>query len=259
MNQETGRMRFLQPNRAPTEPDQAAVTTPADANRSADVSSNKAEPASDGNSPDESPVQRRPSEGVRILLEKIDSLRSRLSACERTIEKLSQQLSQAAERQAADSRELEDRLRRQVERQVTDLSAGLERQQKESAARQAKLLELLASEINKVRTIAEASKPAAVDPEGGRANRRPPPARRHGYELGPVPGPDASDIDGSLEGVLAQHQSHDPENHDLEFWDWLEALPAETPPPRATDDIEIELDIDDLAMDPHPPADDRSR
>lgn len=250
-------MRFLQPNRDPADADRSPVKPSMDAEGQADDRSGKAAPD------DESRAQPRPSEGVRILLEKLDSLTSRLSACEQTIELMSRQIAKLAERQASDIKDLEDRLRRQVERQVADLSVTMDRQQKEAAARQAKLLELLATEINKVRTIAEAPEAGGVVADSTRAISRSSQARRRAHGFAPVSGSAASDIGVGLADVLAQgptpHQEDGPDGLDLEFWDWLETLPADATAPPVTDDIHIDLDIDDLGMEPGPPTEDRSR
>lgn len=255
-------MRFLRPSRVPAEPDHAAAKMPIDADSAAVDSSSMAATAPDNTPADEPRLERRPSEGVRILLEKIDSLTSRLSACEKTIETMSMQLSQLAEKQAADNKVLEDHLRRQIERQVADLSVAMDRRQKESGAKQAKLLELLAAEINKVRLIAEAAEPGEVEAQGTKDDRRPPSARSRAHASGPLSDPAASDVGGGLADVLAQGstplEAHDPERRDLEFWDWLDSLPVETSAPPATGFIDIELDLDDLAMEPQPPLDERS-
>ena len=162
-------MRFLKPNRTPDEAEGSAEFSRVEAGNRAAGSSGVTIPGAETVASDEQRDRPRHSEGARILLERIDALTSRLSACEDVIEQMMQQASVLDARHADQNRDIEERLRRQVERQVAGLSVEMERRQKEFASKQARLLELLASEINKVRSIAEAgTEPHQVVPPGGR-------------------------------------------------------------------------------------------
>lgn len=200
--------------------------------------------------PEPAPAERadppsRPSEGLRILLERIDDLSSRLSACEDTIGRMARNEQALVERHAAERRDLEERLRRQIERQAADLSAVSEQRQQAFAVKQAKLLELLASELNKVRSMVESgARSRAAEQPAARADASPP--RRRVTETGPEL--DFFGMDGDASGQRRQGAAGRSERggEDVEFWDWLESLPPE-PGPRTGDDIDlIDLDENDL-------------
>ena len=237
-------MRFLQPGRSSTGVERsetaslAAATTPATA--SADSAEARPEHASAGGRVDGQP---RPSEGLRILLERIDMLTSRLLACEETIRRLEQSEAELIERHAAEKLDLEERLRRQVERQFADLAAETEQRQRAFAGKQAKLLELLASELSKVRSIAEAGgRTQAGEPAGSRAE--PQSYRRRTPETAPEL--DFFEMEAGATGPSGRGPSVRPDRsrEEFEFWDWLESLPPE-PGHKPADDADMLIDLDE--------------
>lgn len=242
-------MRFLQPGL--TRSDVERSETPVAAAPVPPVAA-PAPPVAAGpeSRPEPVPAERadapsRPSEGLRILLERIDDLSSRLSACEDTIGRMARNEQALVERHAAERRDLEERLRRQIERQAADLAAVTEQRQQAFAVKQAKLLELLASELNKVRSMVESgARSRAAEPPAARAE--PPPTRRRIADTGPEL--DIFGVEGEASGPRRQGAAGRSERggEDVEFWDWLESLPPE-PGQRTGDDIDlIDLDENDL-------------
>ena len=231
-------MRFMRPGHVSADADASEATSPDDTSVPPADSSAAADAKSDNHQVETAPGPARSSEGARILIEKIDALTSRLQACEQTIERMAQQMSAMMERQAAERQELEDRLRQQVERQVghkvADAMAGLEQRQKESLSKQARLLELLAAEIGKVRSIAEARpQPRDAGPPGGWAAARGHPSHRRSNDAGGPADPVLLDPDELLADLSSQGPANTPEHgRELEFWDWLDQLPREVPEPR---------------------------
>lgn len=234
-------MRFLQPGRTPANVERPETASPVVARP----------PAADAEArPPFAPAERaeaqpRPSEGVRILLERIDTLTSRLSACEDTIRRMDESETALVERHASDMRDLEERLRRQVERQVADLTAETEQRQKAFAAKQAKLLELLASEISKVRSIAEiGGRPQPAEPASGRTE--PQASRRRTPDSGPEL--EFFEMDAGAAGPRPQGPTarQDRGREEFEFWDWLESLPPEPGHKPAEEFDLIDLDENDL-------------
>ena len=230
-------MRFLQPG-----------LTPADGGRSEKASPASALPiavpaGSTEAIPEQAPAERtdglpRVPEGLRIVLERIDALTSRLSACEDAIRRMEQNELAETERHEAARRDLEERLRRQL----TNIAGATEQRQKAFAVKQAKLLELLASELSKVRSIAESARPQAAGPTVARSETQA--NQRRTVESGPDL--DFFDMDGDASGGRAHDtaQRHDRTREDFEFWDWLESLPPEAAP-KQPDDL-IDLDENDL-------------
>ncbi len=243
-------MRFLRPGHGP------ADTEPSEANRPEETpaapSSGRTDAMADTQPAEGGRVPARPSEGARILLEKIDIMTSRLQACEQTLERMAQQMSAMQENHAAERSEFEDRLRQQVERlvghKISDAAAGLEQRQKESLSKQARLLELLAAEISKVRSIAEARSLArdAAAP-AGRADPRMHQPRRRSNDADATADMAFLDPEELLAGLSSQEAAPRPEQgREIEFWDWLDQLPREVPDPRASQGIDLdELDRDD--------------
>ena len=238
-------MRFLRPNRTPA--DAETSDAPDRLGSGPSTSSGEAKAVSEGQRMDDARSPSRPSEGVRILLETIDGLTARVQACERTIEQLELQASTQAELQAVELRETEERLRRQIERQVADHAAETERRQKEFVSKQAKFMELLASELAKVRSLAEANAgtgqaaTADVRPARSSQSRRRVSETEDGAEL------DFLDLGADPTGPSTagspRPQDRPPETRDLEFWDWLDALPEGPGEGPAVPDISF----DDLA------------
>ncbi|WP_187970275.1 hypothetical protein [Aquibium microcysteis] len=233
-------MRFLQPGRAPAAAERPETVIEGEI---AKPSATEAEARPDHALSERTDGQPRPSEGLRILLERIDTLTSRLSACEETIRRMEQNEATLVERHAAERRDLEERLRRQVERQVADLSADMEQRQKAFAGKQAKLLELLASELSKVRSIAEgAGRTQPAEPAAGRSE--PQASRRRAREAGPEL--DFFEAEGAGARAQGAASRQDRTREDFEFWDWLESLPPE-PGHKAADDFDlVDLDENDL-------------
>lgn len=235
-------MRFLRPNRTPADAgtaDDRNPTRPGPA-----TSSGETKAVSEGQRMDDARSPSRPSEGVRILLETIDGLTARLQACEQTIEQLELQASTQTELQAAELKEAEERLRRQLERQVADHALETERRQKDFVSKQAKFMELLASELARVRSMAEAGTGQAGTPDV--LPSRPPQARRNGNETGAgeLDFLDlGADLTGSSPAGSARPHDRTQENREVEFWDWLDALPQEPGDSPAASDISF----DDLA------------
>ena len=237
-------MRFLRPNRIPAD---AEISNARDPIRSGpSISSGETGTVTEGPRMDDARSPSRPSEGVRILLERIDTLTARLQASEQTIEQLELQASTQVELHVAELKEAEERLRRQIERQIADHAAETERRQKEFVTKQAKLLELLASELARVRSIAEAGagtgRAETHDVRPGRS----PQARRHGSETG---GGELEFLDfgadptGSSAAGSSRPHDRTHEDREVEFWDWLDALPEEPGDSPAVSDISF----DDLA------------
>jgi hypothetical protein len=235
-------MRFLQPGRSSTGVERPETASAAEAKHEI-ASADSAEASPVNASAARADGQPRPSEGVRILLERIDLLTSRLLACEETIRQLEQTESELAERHAEDRRDLEERLRRQVERQFADLAADMEQRQKGFAAKQAKLLELLASEISKVRSIAETGGRLQA---GEPAERRAEPHASRRRTSAPGPELDFFDTEGGTAAPRGHGTSGRPDRHreEFEFWDWLEELPPE-PGRKPADDFDMLIDLDE--------------
>jgi len=237
-------MRFLQPGRTPSDAGRSGTASAAAPARPAAPPVAGPEARPEGAPAERADAPARPSEGLRILLERIDDLTARLAACEDTIRRMERNEKALVERHEAERRDLEERLRRQVERQVADLAAATEQRQNAFAVKQAKLLELLASELSKVRSMAEAgARPQAAEPPAGRAE--PQASRRRAPEGGP--GLDFFDMEGAAsprpQGAASRH---DRAREEFEFWDWLEQLPPE-PGHRAADDVDlVDLDENDL-------------
>jgi hypothetical protein len=265
---ETGRMRLLIPGHGRADPERSEANRPEEPDVPVAAPSGPAEPMPDSPPPAESPRgqaegargQARPSEGLRILLEKIDTLTARVQACEQSLQRLAQQTTAMADSHAAERKDLGERIRQRVDlqikeqvghqvgQQIADLSAEMERRQKGSASKQARLLELLAAEISKVRSIAEAAAQArhAGDP-GGRPEPRPAQPRRRPNDAGTAADMAFLDPEELLAGLSPQGGAAAAEKGaDLEFWDWLDQLPRELPDPRAGHGVDLdELDRDD--------------
>lgn len=238
-------MRFFRPNRMPADAGTANDQEPPKPGPA--IVSGETKTMPEGQRMDDARSPSRSSEGVRILLATIDRLTARLQACEQTIEQLELQASTQAELQAAELKEAEERLRRQIERQIADHAAATERRQKEFVSKQAKFMELLASELAKVRSMAEAN---AGTGDTGTPEFRPgrsAQARRPGGETAASAELDFLDLGGEPAGspaaASAQAQDRPLENREVEFWDWLDALPDEPGGKQAPPDISF----DDLA------------
>ena len=238
-------MRFLRPNR--TTADAETSDAPDRFGSGPSTSSDETKAVSEGQRMDDARSPSRPSEGVRILLETIDGLTARLQACEQTIEQLELQASTQTELHAADLKEAEERLRRQIERQIADHALETERRHKEFVSKQAKFLELLASELAKVRSLAEANAgtgqaaTADVRPARSSQSRRRVSETEDGAELDFLDL--GADLTGSSPAGSARPHDRTQENREVEFWDWLDALPQEPGDSPAVSDISF----DDLA------------
>lgn len=187
--------------------------------------------------------QSQRSEGKRILLERIESLTARLVICEHAIQRFEQNsFSHDAMAPAVDPTEIEERLRRQVERQIADVSAELELRQNEFMSKQAKLLNLLGSELRKIRSMFEVDagtrKPEAYAAQFETRTTHFP---RRGHETETGAELDILDINRDVAESSAEHSaplSHSArESQDLEFWDWLESLPRKPIQEPTTQDI----------------------
>ena len=238
-------MRFLRPNRIPADAEISNARDPIMSGPS--ISSGETGTVTESPRMDDARSPSRPSEGVRILLERIDTLTARLQACEQTIEQLELQASTQVELHVAELKEAEERLRRQIERQIADHAADTERRQKEFVSKQAKFLELLASELSKVRSMAEANagtqEPETPDARPG----RPPHSHRHRNQTEAGVDLEFFDLGGDVTGSSPRGSTrpHDraQESREVEFWDWLESLPQEPGDDHAAHDISFD-DLD---------------
>lgn len=234
-------MRFLRPDRSSADAEVSNDTMRATLGNSTSSGQPRAMP--EGTRMNDARSQSQRSEGERILLDRIDSLTARLVICEHVIQRFEQNSSSHdAITPAVDPREIEERLRRQVERQIADVSAELELRQNEFMSKQAKLLDLLASELRKIRSMFEVNagtrKPEAPAAQFETRTTHLP---RRGHETETGVELDFFDIDRDVAASSPEHSaplSHRArESQDFEFWDWLESLPRKPVEEPAAQDI----------------------
>lgn len=193
---------------------------------------------------DDARGQSRPTEALRILLEKIATLTIRLQDCEQTIEQLEQHVA----KNAVDFGEMQERLSREFERQIAGLSAERDLWQKRFISKQTKLLELLASELSTVRTMAEsiAGNRQPETPEA-RSEASPLHTRQRNGDAAASAELDLLDLDIDVAGSFPEESAPPPDrtrdSQEAESWDWLESLPWESGDRPDTRDISFD-DLD---------------
>lgn len=242
-------MRFLRPDRSSADAEVSNASMRAPLSNSTSSGQPRAMP--EGTRMNDVRSQSQRSEGERILLDRIDSLTARLVICEHAIQRFEQNsLSHDAMTPAVDPTETEERLRRQVERQIADVSAELELRQNEFNSKQAKLLDLLASELRKIRSMFEGNA-GTGKPEVPAAQSETRTARfpRRGHETETSAELDFFDSDRDVAASSPEHSappSHRArEGQDFEFWDWLESLPRKPVHDPAAPDITYD-DLDKI-------------
>lgn len=242
-------MRFLRPDRSSA--DAEVSNAPMRAPLSNSTSSGQPRVMPEGPLVNDPRSQQRPLEGELTLLQKIDSLTERLVNCEHAIQRFEHNpSSRDSMTPVVDPREIEERIRRQVERQIADVSAELELRQNEFMSKQAKLLDLLASELRKIRSMFEVNA-GTRKPEAPAAQfeTRTPHLPRRGHETETGAELDFFDIDRDVAASSSEHSAplsrRARESQDFEFWDWLESLPRKPVHDPAAPDITYD-DLDKI-------------